>query len=89
MVALAIEADDEHGASVAIAVWLVRRKAGHVSPLGSRVADALAKTTVTELVSTTKEFDRVVGIVGSEGGLHRPKVLVAKGQNVRPHAKRV
>jgi hypothetical protein len=44
---------------------------------------------MAELVGAAKEFDGIVGVIGSEYGLHSPVVLVAKGQDVRPHAKRV
>jgi hypothetical protein len=44
---------------------------------------------MAELVSAAKEFDGIVGVVGSECGFHGAEVLVAKGQEVRPHAKAV
>ena len=87
VIALAVEADDEHGASVAIAVGLVGGEDGRVSALGRGVADALAEAAMAKLVGTAKKFDGIVGVVGSEYGLHGSVVLVAKGQNVRPHAK--
>jgi hypothetical protein len=86
MIALAIDADDEHGSPVAIAGWLVGSQDGRVSALGRGVTDTLAETTVAELVAAAEEFDRIVGVVGSERRLHGPIVLVAKGQKVRPHA---
>jgi hypothetical protein len=89
VIALAVEADDEHGASVAIAGGLVRCKHWRVSALGRGVADALAEAAVTELVGAPKKFYGIAGVVGSERGLHGAVVLVAKGQKVRPHAKRV
>ncbi len=63
--------------------------AGAVSALGRGVAEALAEAAVAELVGAAKEFDGKVGVVGSDCGLHGAVVLVAKGQDVRPHAKRV
>jgi len=89
VIALAVEADDEHGASVALAGGLAGGENGRVSALGRGVADALAEAAVAELVGAAKEFDGIVGVVGSERGLHGAIVLVAKGQKVRPHAKRV
>ena len=89
VVALAVEADDEHGTSVAIARRLVGGEHGRVSALGSGIADALTEAAVTEFVGAAKEFDGIVGVVGSQGWLHGAVVLVAKGQDVCPHAKRV
>jgi bacterioferritin-associated ferredoxin len=87
VIALAIEADDEHGASMAIATGLVRREDGFISSFGSDIPDAFSKTAVAEFISTAKELDRVVGIVGSECGLHGAMVLITKRKNVRPHAQ--
>jgi hypothetical protein len=41
---------------------------------------------VAEFVGATEEFDGVVGAVRGQSGFHCAVVLVAKGQNVRPHA---
>ena len=65
VIALAVEADDEHGASVAIAGGLVGGEDWRVSALGRGVADALAEAAVAELVGAAKEFDGIVGVVGS------------------------
>ena len=89
VIALAVEADDEHGASVALAGGLVGSEHGRGSALRRGVADALAEAAVAELVGAAKEFNGKVGVVGSDCGLHGAVVLVAKGQDVRPHAKRV
>jgi hypothetical protein len=89
MIALAVKADDEHGASVAIAGGLVGSEDGRVSALGRGIADAFAEAAVTKFIGAAKEFNGIVGVVGSKGGLHGAVVLVAKGQKVRPHAKRV
>jgi hypothetical protein len=86
---LAIEADDEHGAPVAIAGVLVGGEDRRITALGRGVADTLSEATAAELVGAAKEFNGIVGVVGSEYGLHGAVVLVAKGQDVRPHAKRV
>jgi len=80
MIVLPVKADDEHRPSVALATGLVGREDGRVSALGRGVADALAKTPVTEFVSAAKEFDGIVGVVRSDHGLHGAEVLVAKGQ---------
>ncbi len=89
VVALAVETDDEHGASVAFTDRLVGGEHGRVSALGSGIADALTEAAVTEFIGTSKEFDGIVGAVGSQGWLHGAVMLVAKGQNVCPHSKRV
>jgi hypothetical protein len=87
MIALAVETDNKHGTPVAIAGGLVGQNDGGISAARGSVADALTEATVTELVGAAKEFDGIFGIVGSEHRLHGAEVLVAKGQNVRPHAK--
>jgi hypothetical protein len=86
MVALAVEADDEHGASMAIAGGLIGSEYGSIAPLRCDIADALSETAVAEFVGATEEFDGVVGAVRGQSGFHCAVVLVAKGQNVRPHA---
>jgi len=65
VVALPVEADDEHGASVAFADRLVGGEDRRVSTLGRGVADALAEAAMAELVGATKELNRIVGVVGS------------------------
>ena len=87
VIALAVEADDEHRPPVAIAGGLVGSQDRCVSTLGRGVADALAETAVAELVGAAKEFYRIVGIVGSQYGLHSAVVLVAERQDVHPHAE--
>ena len=87
MIALAIEADDEHGASMAIATGLVRSKDRFISSFRRDISDTFSKTAVAEFISTAKELDRIVGIVGSECGLHGAMVLITKRKNVRPHAQ--
>ena len=89
MIALAVERDDEHGASVAVASRLAGSEFRRLVVAGSNVADALAETAVAELVRTAKIVDRVVGVVGSDHGLHGTVMTVAEGQDVRPHAVRV
>jgi hypothetical protein len=87
VVALAVEADDEHGAAMALAVRLIGSEDWRIAPFGRGVPDTLAKAAMAELVGAAKEFDGIVGIVGSEYGLHGAVVLVAKGEDVRPHAE--
>ena len=78
VIALAIEGDDEHGTSVAIAVGLVGSEDGSGSALRSDVAGALAETTMAELVGAAEKFDEVIGAIGSEDRLHGAVMLVAK-----------
>ena len=89
LVALAIKADDEHGASMAVANWLVRSKDGHVFALGCGVAGAFAEAAMAELVSAAEELDGTVGAVGSKDEFHGAVMLITKGQDVRPHANGV
>jgi len=86
---MAVEADNEHGAPVTLADRLVGSEHRRVSAFWCGIADALAEAAMAEFVSAAKEFNGKVGAVGSERGLHGAVVLIAKGQEIRPHAKRV
>lgn len=86
MVTLTVEADDEHGTSMTVATGLRRREDGWLATFGCDVTDALSEAAVAESVSAAEEVDGVVGAVGSESRLHGAVVLVAEGQDVRPHA---
>src|SRR5271155_808811 len=79
VVALAVEADDEHRATVTIADGLAGGEHRRFSTLGGGVADALAETAVAKLVGAAKEFYGIVSAKGSEARLHGAEVLVAKG----------
>jgi len=87
VVALAVDADDEHGAAVAVALRLIAVEVGRSAALGRGIADALAEAAVTEFVGAAEEFDGEVGAVGGEGGFHGAVVLVAKGKDVSPHCE--
>lgn len=63
VIALAIEAYDEHRAPVTIADRLIGCKGGPFAALRRAVANALAEASVTEFVGAAKEFDGIVGIV--------------------------
>ncbi len=78
VIALAIERDDKHGASVAIALGLVGSEDGRGAALRSDVTSALAETTMAELVSAAEEFDEEISGIGSEDRLHRAVMFVAK-----------
>jgi len=65
VVTLAVEADDEHGTAVAIARGLIGREIGSFSSLWRDVTYALAEAAMTKFVGAAKEFDRIVGVVGS------------------------
>jgi hypothetical protein len=87
VIALAVEADDEHGASVAIARWLVWSQHRRVSAFRRCVTDTFTEATMAEFVGAAEKFNGIVGAVGSQYGFHGAVMLVAKGQDVRPHAK--
>lgn len=89
VIALAIDADDEHGTTVTVAFGLVGSENGRRATLRRGVADALAETAMAELVSAAEELDGEIRAVGSESRLHGAVMLVAKGENVGPHGKRV
>jgi len=89
MIALAIDANDEHGTTVTVAFGLVGRESGWDSALRRRVADALAEAAMAELVGAAEELDGEIGAVGSQDRLHGAEMLVAKGKDVGPHRKRV
>ena len=86
---LAVEADDEHGPSVALALGLAGGENGRQVALGRNVAHALAEAAVAEFFGAAEEIDAPVSTVGSEQGFHGAVVLVAEGEDVRPHRKRV
>ena len=85
VVALAIEADDEHWAPVTIADGLVGSEFRSVAAFRGAVADALAEAAVAKLVGAAKKLNGRVGVVRSQSGLHGAEMLVAKGEDVRPH----
>ncbi len=89
MIVLPVKADDKHRTTVAIAGGLIGGEGRCFPALGCSVANALAEAAMTELVCAAKEFNAIVGVVGSQYRLHGAVMLVAKGQKVRPHAKRV
>jgi hypothetical protein len=86
LIALAVEADDEHGASMTVADGLIGSEDGRVFALGCGVADALAEAAMAEFVGATEELYGTVGAVGSQYELHGAVVLVAKWQDVLPHS---
>jgi len=65
VIALAIETDDKHGASMTVADGLVGSDRRRLSALRGGVAEAFAEASMAELVGATKEFDGAVGTVGS------------------------
>jgi hypothetical protein len=89
VIALAVEADDEHGAAVSVAGGLSGSKLRGFVAARRDVADALTEAAMAEFVGAVKIIDAIVGIVGSNQGFHGSVVTVAEGQDVRPHALRV
>jgi hypothetical protein len=57
MIALAVEADDEHGTPMAITDWLVRGNHRNISANRRCIAEALAEATAAKLVGTAKVLD--------------------------------
>jgi hypothetical protein len=86
-IVLAVEADDEHRAGVAIALGLTGSEYRSQVTLGSNVSDALAEAAVAKLLGTAEEIDAPVGTVGGNQRFHGAVVLVAEREDVRPHAK--
>lgn len=89
VIALPVQAEDEHRASVAIASRLVGGQHGRDAALRRAVADALTETAMAELIRAAEEFNGIVGRVGSQSRLHGAVMLVAKGKDIRPHRQRV
>jgi len=89
VIALSIQADDEHRPSMAIADGLSGSDDRGGTSLGRAVTDAFSETPVAELVRAAKVLNRIVGVIRSQRRLHRAVMLVAKGKDVRPHRKRV
>ena len=78
-VLLAVEADDEHGTSVHVAARLVWDDLRRQIALRIDVADAFSEAAPTELVGAAEEVDGVIGVKGSDAGLHGAIVLLAEG----------
>jgi len=87
VVALAVDADDEHGASVALADGLVGSESGRGSAVRGAVADALSEAAMAKLVGAAEEFDGVFRAVGGESRFHGAVMLVAKREEIGPHRK--
>jgi hypothetical protein len=80
VIALTVEADNKHWASVPFANGLVGCDNRSVSTLRRRVANALAETPVAKLVGAVEKFNAIVGVIRSKHGFHGAEVLVAKGK---------
>ena len=85
MVALAVEAEDEHRSAVQIATRLIGSDLRRSIALGRHIADALAEAAAAEFFGAAEEVDGVVGTIGREAGFHSAEMLVTKGEDVRPH----
>jgi hypothetical protein len=79
MIALPVEADDEHRAPVTVTIRLVRSDHRRISAFRRGISHALSKTSMAEFIGAAKKFDTIVGVVGSEGRLHGAEMLIAKG----------
>lgn len=76
MIALAVEAEDEHGAAVEVAAGLVGSDLRRLVAFGGDVSDTLAEAAATEFFGAAEEVDGVVGAVGGDAGFHRAEMLV-------------
>ena len=76
MIALAIEADDEHGPAVEIAAGLFWSDYRGFIALRSYVANAFAEAASAELVGTTKEVDGIICVVGGDASFHGAEMFV-------------
>jgi len=85
VVALAVQAQDEHGTAVQVAAGLVGSDFGWSIALGRDIADALAEAAAAEFFGTAEKVDGVIGAVRREAGFHSAEMLVTKGKDVRPH----
>lgn len=65
MITLAVEADDEHRTTVAIATGLIGRELRSVAPPRGGIANTFAEAAMTKFVGAAKEFYGIVGVVGS------------------------
>jgi hypothetical protein len=84
-VPLAVETDDEEGASVHFAAGLVGGENRGLIAFGIDVADALAETASAELIGAAEIVDGVVGVERSDAELHGTEMLVAEWEEVDPH----
>lgn len=84
-IVLAVKAEDEHGAPVHVAAWLVGSDFGRNVALGIDVTDALTEAASTKLFGAAEKVDRVVGIVRGDAGFHGAEMLVTEWKDVRPH----
>jgi len=89
MIALAVDADDEHRTAVSVASRLAWCESRWGAAARCRVTDALAKAAWAEFFGASEKFNGEIGIVGGESGLHGAVMLVTKGKNIGPHRKRV
>ena len=87
-VVLAIERDDEHGASVEVAAGLVGHNVRGAVATGHGVADTFAEAASAEFLGAAEEIDGEVGTVGRDAGFHGAEMFVTEGEQVRPHGLR-
>lgn len=87
VIALAIERNDEHGASVEITAGLVGSDFRRLVTLGVDVSNTFAEGAAAEFFGAAEEVNGIVRTIGSEEKLHGAEMLVAKGEKVHPHAK--
>ena len=86
-VALAVEADDEHGTSVDVATRLAGGGNGRGIVFRGDVADAFAEAASAEFFCAAEVIDGVVGTEGSQAELHGAEMLVTEREKVSTHER--
>jgi hypothetical protein len=89
VIALPVEANDKHWTPVTVTIRLIWSDDRRIPSFRCGVAHTLPKTTMAKFIGAAKKFDEIVRAIGSEGRFHGAEMLIAKGEKVRPHAKRV
>jgi len=82
---LPVEAGDKHGPAMLFAARLVAGDKGRLISSRSGIAHGFAEAALAELVGAAEKFDRIVDVERGKQEFHRPIVLVAQRQDVRPH----
>ena len=78
-VPLAIEASDEQWASVHLAAGLIGRNDRRLISFRSGVSYPFSEAAAAEFLGAAEEVDGVIGVKGSDAGLHGAIVLLAEG----------
>lgn len=85
-IALAVNAENEHGTSVFVTPGLVRSDQRRLIFQRRYVSQNFAVTALAEPVRTAAELDGIIHIDRRKSMLHGAVVLIAERENVSPHA---